>query len=122
MHEPAFYLIDGLVYAIVFLINWAGHWVPWDAIPAFVDERGELHRILAYVHGTLSIFGGVTLGAAIRQMLGRPRVPVWEGVLYMAFCIFSAGVGTIIPYVVDELKERRILAHDVNDYEQTLKG
>jgi hypothetical protein len=81
-----------------------------------------MRRLAAYVYGTLTIFLGCVLGALAESLTGAQVVDVWRAVLFLAGAIVSAGLGTLIPYCLDTLREKEILAADVKDYEQTLKG
>jgi urea transporter len=115
-------LILLLIYALVAALNTAAHWLPWDIVPALADERGRMRRLAAYVYGTLTILLGCVLGALAESLTGTQVVDVWSAVLFLAGAIVSAGVGTLIPYCIDTLREGKILAADVEDYEQTLEG
>ncbi len=111
-----------LIYALVAALNTAAHWLPWDIAPALADERGRMRRLAAYVYGTLTIFLGCVLGALAEGLTGANEVGLTAAILFLAGAIVSAGLGTLIPYCLDTLREKEILAADVKDYEQTLKG
>ena len=54
-------MFEGLILLVVFLLLWGGHWMRWRVIPFLVNERGDLHRSLAYVYGCACIMAGFVL-------------------------------------------------------------
>lgn len=113
---------DAIVFLTVASLNWGAHWFPWAIIPGITNARGKLRRVPAYTHGTLTIIIGCVFGALLRVEEGILTVPVWHAVLYLCACACAAGVGTIIPYLIDTLHEKRALAEDVQDLEELARG
>jgi hypothetical protein len=122
MHDLFVILADGLACTVTFGFNFAGHWFPWRAFPFLVDERGELHRLLAYVHGTLSIVVGVVLAALWRSLAGEASIDVWDAVLFYLCDVAAAGLGTLVPYAIDSWAHKRTLEADRDIYEQAIQS
>jgi hypothetical protein len=113
---------DGIVFLVVASLNWGAHWFPWAIIPGITNACGRLRRVPAYTHGTLTIIIGCALGALLRVEEGILTVNIWHAVLYLCACACSAGIGTVIPYVIDTLHEKRALTEDVHDLEELARG
>ena len=109
MHE--FYVL-----LIVFLALWGGHWMPWQVIPLITNERGDLHRPLAYGYGCLCILAGFTLWAATCQI--GPFIIAWDAVRFLTLDIVTAGFGTLAPRAIRWLWRYESLCRDVAQYEQ----
>jgi len=101
---------------IIFLALWGGHWMPWQVIPLITNERGDLHRPLAYGYGCLCILAGFTLWAATREI--GPFIVAWSAIRFLALDILAAGLGTMAPRAVKWLWESQSLRRDVAQYEE----
>ena len=103
--------IDILVGISVAQQNLTAHWFPWDAFEFLTDEKGMLKRVLAYIHGVLTILVGATVAMAFTET--SPYVVMW----WMAV---MAGLGTLLGYGVDLFKERQIHQRDADMIEELL--
>jgi len=109
-----------MAYTITFLINYAGHWFPWDTFQFLVDDRGMLHRVLAYTHGVATILMGYVLIMNGYANAGQCDISVWLAVRHLVACVVAAGLGTVIPYGVDRAKARGHIEKDNQSYEQAI--
>jgi hypothetical protein len=113
-------LVNVLIYVFVAWVNFGGHFLPWHVVESLADDRGRLHRLAAYVYGTLAIFVGFIVRVTIWQSLGmQPSAREYLTVNFLI--ILSAGIGTLLAYGLDVLVEHRALQGDLQDYE-TYKG
>lgn len=103
-----------LILITEFLYQMSGNLIPWWALPALADERGELRRIYAYMYGCCGILGGFVLWA-----MGQVAVCVsaWVAVRYLALLTVAAGAGALAPRGMRMIAERRALREDLADYE-----
>lgn len=120
--DEALGIIDGLLLVIVAMWNYAAHWTPWRIARFLVDENGELYRIVAYAHGTLTIFSVSLLWALIRWCLAVHVASVWSFVMFLALAILGAGAGTILPRVLRWIDEHQARDEDIADYEQAIQS
>ena len=108
---PKLEIIDILIGISVAQQNLAAHWFPWSAFEFLVDEKGMLKRVLAYIHGVLTILVGATV--AMTFTATNPYVVMW----WMAV---MAGLGTLLGYGVDLFKERQIHQQDAEIIEEMM--
>lgn len=120
--QTALWIIDGLLLAVVGLWNYGAHWTPWQMVPFLVDEGGELHRVVAYVHGGLTILIACATWSLARWLLGVALVASWSAAVFLAGAFLSAGLGTITPRVFRWIVESQARQADRQDYEQALGG
>lgn len=120
--DRALNVIDGCLLVIVALWNYGAHWTPWRVIPFLVDDGGDLHRLVAYAHGTLTILAVCVLWAVIRWYLAMHAAWVWSFVLFLALAIAAAGAGTVLPRALRWIDEHQAQEGDVADYEQAIQG
>jgi hypothetical protein len=106
-----------IIWALVILGLWGGHWMPWRVVPFLADRDGHLRRPFAYAYGCGWIFVGVVLWATFQTGL----VVVWDVVCFLGAVIVAAGIGTMAPRGVRWISEHRALEGDVEDYEQALE-
>jgi len=79
--------------------------------------------VYAYVHGCGTILAGFAIWAvAYAEMNNPPVVNVWEAWSMAVLLTVAAGIGTIMPRLVEWLRERRHDQQDVADYEQTINS
>jgi len=103
---------------IVFAALWGGHYAPWHIAPILLNDRGQLHRPIAYAYGCLVIL----LGFALFAIYHAPTVGVWYALAFLALDILAAGAGTMLPRVLRLLVERRALEADKRDLEELVGG
>lgn len=73
--------------ALASALELAGHWFPWPK---------PLHRIAAYVYGTLAILAGVSVATERKTLT------------HVSAVTMAAGLATIAAYIVDwHLRERQ---------------
>lgn len=84
----------GLFFALV-----AGHWFPWHIIPAWVDERKQLKRTVAYVYGVSCIIIAFSALAVFNDFSD-------EAVVALIACAAVAGLGTLAPRLVWTLLDK----------------
>ncbi|NIV36222.1 MAG: hypothetical protein GWN58_44280 [Anaerolineae bacterium] len=106
-------LTEKLILVATALLLFGGHHVPWRIVPWLVDEKGELHRVLAYIYGVGSILAGL---AAWCAHLGD-----WSWFWRVGLLAFAAGVGTVLPRILKREAEHQAKEKDCGDYEQALK-
>ena len=113
-----------MVCALVALLNMVGHWFPWTICPALADkESGRLKRVYAYVHGCGTILIGLALWAmAYTELEPSGLVHIWEAWSMVVLLVVAAGAGTLLPRIVEWVRDRRHDHEDVADYEQTITG
>jgi len=107
-------LTEKLILVVTGLLLWGGHHVPWHIVPGLTDEKGELHRVPAYIYGVGCILGGLAFWCAY---LGD-----WTWFWRVGLLALTAGIGTILPRLLGREAERQNLEGDNADYEQTLKS
>lgn len=112
--------IDVILLVVIALWNFGAHWFPWKIIPFLVDDTGQLHRIVAYAHGTFTIWCGLCGWALARHLLSMTVLP-WDAVTFNGLAMLAAGFGTVSPRVARWIAEARATAGDVVDYEQAIK-
>ncbi len=99
-----------LIVAVVFLLNWGAHWMPWSVV-ALADRDGRMKRVAAYVFGTLTIITGFALWTRD-----------WHQVGMLVVVVVSAGAGAVAARVVRAVREYQALKGDVADMGQVLAG
>jgi len=110
-------IISGLILGVVFLLLWGGHWMPWAVVPGATDEKGQLHRVLAYGYGCVCIL----VGFALWVITSHALVSGWSAFLFLGKDMIAAGLGTMMPRMVRWIQEHRALQADVELYEQVVE-
>jgi hypothetical protein len=107
--------LEPLILATVAAALWIGHEFPWHILPAATDpaER-KLRRTLAYTYGVSCILGGLALWC-----YWHPEH--WAAFRFAALLAVAAGVGTVIPRILDAIEEAQAKAGDLDDYERKLR-
>ena len=100
-----------LILAVVFLLNWGAHWMPWSVIPTLATSEGRMKRVPAYIFGVLSIIIGFGLWTMDLRM-----------VVDLVVLAVAAGAGAVLPRLVRAWREYQALKGDVADYEQAITG
>lgn len=113
-------MMEWIVLVVIFLLLWGGHWMRWRIFPPLVNERGDLHRPLAYLYGCLCILVGFATWCLVRAAI-HPMVSVWRALLFLALDMVAAGAGTMAPRLVKWIEESRARKADVEDYEQAIQ-
>lgn len=108
-----------LILSVVFFAIWGGHWMPWRVVPFLVNERGNLHRPVAYIYGCGWILVSAAAWAQCRSGI-TPLVSPWESVRFLAEALAAAALGTIMPRCITWVINAQRLKEDVADYEQTI--
>lgn len=93
--------------------------MPW-AVLNLADDRGELHRVLAYGYGCTVILIGFVLWA-LMQAQTMPIVSVWLAVVFLIEDMAAAFCGIMLPRVIRWIHELRTLRDDVANYEQAIE-
>jgi len=114
------FVFEGLILLVVFLLLWGGHWMRWRVLPFLVDERGDLHRSLAYVYGCACILAGFALWVSQGQTM--PFVRGWDAVWFLARAMIAAGMGTVIPRGIKWIQESQAVREDRVEYEQAIEN
>ena len=86
------------------------HIAPWRIVKSLVDERGDLHRPLAYTIGNLCILGGMYLTE--RAGIVQPDTTRW-----LFFIMVAAGIGALLPRGFAYAAEKVALEADKRDVE-----
>ncbi len=107
---------DALILAVIFLLLWGGHWMPWRICLPLIDRNGELHRCLAYIYGCGCILIGFALWILMQPALLSGR----SAFLFLAADMIAAGLGTLAPRLVRWIVVARAAQRDLATYEQTI--
>ena len=109
--------LDYVLFVTVGLAQTAGHYIPWDVLPFLVDESGQLKRVAAYVHGCLWLWAGLFVFLEVRG----PSVDTRLVLHFFTVELIAAAVGTVVPRLLEALRESHKLAEDVEDLEALVR-
>jgi len=108
-----------LILSVAFFAIWGGHWMPWRVVPFLVDERGDLHRPVAYGYGCGWILLCMAAWAHCRSGVVSLVSP-WEAVRFLAEALVAAALGAIVPRCITWVISAQRLKEDIADYEQAI--